>query len=344
MPDREGAARGVFDALGPGGRFVAMTLGAPDLCTPFTLTNGIVARHVTLPKLGPDRPGPVGLSTLDQLEAVLRSAGFVEPCSDRFIAPIFEAHDPAAAWRLFVETAGPFMALLASLSDEQRRATGADVYRRFAEAFPDDPVRPTGEALVVCGVKAIMSVDAEELVDDYLRLGLRFGRLIDGYVDSWTGAPALQEQVAAEAAITPHTKVLEWAAVTFTTGTTMPTRPLAELVHRHGLITLVNGPHLPGQFAFNVHGLGIDFLSGSGSKYQCGPMGTGILYARNKGDPSLQPAAVAGVLAGRLAVVSDRGRSAAARRRVRSRATTWRPTCKDRHHRPVPRARVAGRE
>ncbi|MGI5238461.1 aminotransferase class V-fold PLP-dependent enzyme [Dactylosporangium sp. CA-139066] len=92
-----------------------------------------------------------------------------------------------------------------------------------------------------------------------------------------------------EAAITPRTKVLEWAAVTFTTGTTMPTRLLAELAQRHGLITVVDGAHLPGQFAFNLHELGIDFLSGSGSKYQCGPMGTGILYARNKVLPQHNP-------------------------------------------------------
>ncbi|MGI5238459.1 class I SAM-dependent methyltransferase [Dactylosporangium sp. CA-139066] len=153
IPDRVGAARAVFAALRPGGRFVAMTLGAPDLCMPFMLTNGIVARHVPLPKLGTDTPGPVGLSTVEQLEGVLRDAGFVDLESDRFIAPIFEAPDPAAAWRLFVDTAGPFMKLFASLSDEQRRAMDEDARRTFAEAFPEGPVRPTGEALVVCGVK-----------------------------------------------------------------------------------------------------------------------------------------------------------------------------------------------
>jgi selenocysteine lyase/cysteine desulfurase len=85
-----------------------------------------------------------------------------------------------------------------------------------------------------------------------------------------------------ESAITSRTKVLQWAAVTFTVGTTMPTRMLVDLAQRHGLISMVDGAHLPGQFDMNLHALGMDFLSGSGSKYQCGPMGTGILYARNK--------------------------------------------------------------
>ncbi|WP_218040577.1 aminotransferase class V-fold PLP-dependent enzyme [Actinomadura sp. WMMB 499] len=92
-----------------------------------------------------------------------------------------------------------------------------------------------------------------------------------------------------EAAITSRTKVIEWAAVTFTVGTTMPTRRLAELAHRHGLISVVDGAHLPGQFDMNLHELGVDFLSGSGAKYQCGPMGTGIVYARNKVLPEYNP-------------------------------------------------------
>ncbi len=36
------------------------------------------------------------------------------------------------------------------------------------------------------------------LIEDYLRLGLRFGRLVDGYVDAYTGDPALRQQVLAE--------------------------------------------------------------------------------------------------------------------------------------------------
>lgn len=92
-----------------------------------------------------------------------------------------------------------------------------------------------------------------------------------------------------EAAITSRTKVLQWAAVTFTVGTTFPTRRLAELAQRHGLISVVDGAHLPGQFDMNLHELGVDFLSGSGSKYQCGPLGTGVLYARNKVLPEYNP-------------------------------------------------------
>jgi hypothetical protein len=84
---------------------------------------------------------------------VLTDAGFTAVTADSLISPIFEADSPAAAWRLFTETAGPFMKLLDSLDQDQRRAMDEDAEKTFAAAFPDGPVRPTGEALVVCGVK-----------------------------------------------------------------------------------------------------------------------------------------------------------------------------------------------
>ena len=102
-----------------------------------------------------------------------------------------------------------------------------------------------------------------------------------------TSADEIVEMFAS--AITSRTKVIEWAGVTFTVGTRFPTRALAELAHRHGLISIVDGAHLPGQFELNLHETGVDFFSGSGAKYQCGPMGTGILYARNKVLPEYNP-------------------------------------------------------
>jgi SAM-dependent methyltransferase len=153
MPDQVGCARAVYDALRPGSRFVTMTLGAPERCMPYMLTNAAVARHVRLPELGTDRPGPVGLSTVARLEGVLTAAGFSDVRTDVLVSPIFEAADPPAAWQLFTKTAGPFMALFASLDDDSLEAIREDAIRTFAETFPNGPIRPTGEVLVACGAK-----------------------------------------------------------------------------------------------------------------------------------------------------------------------------------------------
>ncbi|WP_320066134.1 methyltransferase domain-containing protein [Micromonospora sp. RTGN7] len=152
MPDRAGAMAAVLDALRPGGRFVAMTLGAAERCMPFRLTNAIVSRHVPLPEKGPeDDSGPVGLSSLKELAHLFTEAGFVDLRTEVFEAPIFEAADPAAAWEFFARTAGPFIPLLTSLPERTRQAIHDDAVRTFGAAFPDGPVRPTGEVLVVCG-------------------------------------------------------------------------------------------------------------------------------------------------------------------------------------------------
>jgi selenocysteine lyase/cysteine desulfurase len=92
-----------------------------------------------------------------------------------------------------------------------------------------------------------------------------------------------------EAAITSRTKVLLFSAPIFRTGTMLPIRMLAELAQRHGLVSVVDGAHIPGLFAYRYRELGVDFLAGSGAKWQCGPARTGVLYLRNKVLPQYNP-------------------------------------------------------
>jgi selenocysteine lyase/cysteine desulfurase len=92
-----------------------------------------------------------------------------------------------------------------------------------------------------------------------------------------------------ESAITSRTKVLLFSAPIFRTGTMLPIRMLAELAQRHGLISVVDGAHVPGMFASKFRELGVDFLAGSGGKWQCGPARTGVLYLRNKVLPQFNP-------------------------------------------------------
>jgi selenocysteine lyase/cysteine desulfurase len=107
-----------------------------------------------------------------------------------------------------------------------------------------------------------------------------------------SGAGLDAEEIVAmfERAITPRTRVLQWAAVSLTAGVTFPTRLLAELAADRGLISVVDGSLLPGQVHLDLHELGVDFLGGSLAKYQCAPMGTGLIYARNRVLPEFNPA------------------------------------------------------
>lgn len=106
-----------------------------------------------------------------------------------------------------------------------------------------------------------------------------------------TGYGVSAEEIVAlfEEAITPRTRVLAFSAITLWTGTMMPVRALCELAQRHGLITVIDGALVPGMLDCSLRALGADFIACSGSKYQCGPLGTGILYVRNKVFPEHNP-------------------------------------------------------
>jgi selenocysteine lyase/cysteine desulfurase len=58
------------------------------------------------------------------------------------------------------------------------------------------------------------------------------------------------------------------------------TRP--KLAQDKGLVSICDAAHVPGMMAYNYRDLGVDFPVRRGHKWQCGPLGTGILYIRNK--------------------------------------------------------------
>ena len=77
-------------------------------------------------------------------------------------------------------------------------------------------------------------------------------------------------------------RAMMFSAPTYKTGTMLPIADLMEVAKRHELISIVDGAHLPGMMAYNYADLGMDFMSGAGHKWQCGPGSTGILVVRNK--------------------------------------------------------------
>jgi selenocysteine lyase/cysteine desulfurase len=77
-------------------------------------------------------------------------------------------------------------------------------------------------------------------------------------------------------------RAMMWSSPTYKTGTMLPIADLMGVVKAHGLISIVDGAHLPGMMAYDYGALGMDFMSGAGHKWQCGPGSTGILIVRNK--------------------------------------------------------------
>jgi isopenicillin-N epimerase len=82
------------------------------------------------------------------------------------------------------------------------------------------------------------------------------------------------------------TKVIYCSCITHPIGQRLPLRRIAALAQANGIITVVDGAHYSGQFVPRLDDIGIDFWGMSGHKWQCGPGGTGILYARNAAHPA----------------------------------------------------------
>lgn len=80
-------------------------------------------------------------------------------------------------------------------------------------------------------------------------------------------------------ALTPQTKVVSIAHVTNVMGYIADIKAIAEIVHAHGALLVVDGAQSVPHMKTDVQALDIDFLAFSGHK-MLGPTGVGVLYGR----------------------------------------------------------------
>jgi selenocysteine lyase/cysteine desulfurase len=83
-------------------------------------------------------------------------------------------------------------------------------------------------------------------------------------------------------AITPRTRVLFFSHITTATGVVLPAKDLCALARTKGIISAVDGAHVIGMMALNVHDLGCDMYTSSPHKWLMAPKGTGFLYVRDE--------------------------------------------------------------
>jgi selenocysteine lyase/cysteine desulfurase len=83
-------------------------------------------------------------------------------------------------------------------------------------------------------------------------------------------------------AITPRTKVIFFSHITTATGVVLPAKELSTLARSKGILSAVDGAHVPGMMLLNVHELGCDMYSASPHKWLQAPKGSGFLYVRDE--------------------------------------------------------------
>ena len=89
--------------------------------------------------------------------------------------------------------------------------------------------------------------------------------------------------------ITRKTKVVFISQITSQTGLVFPVKEICEYVQKKGIITIVDGAHVPGHINLNISSLGCDFYTGACHKWLCAPKGTSFLYVKKSLQENLNP-------------------------------------------------------
>jgi len=85
-----------------------------------------------------------------------------------------------------------------------------------------------------------------------------------------------------DAAITPHTRVLFFSHITTVTGVVLPVKDLCDLARSKGILSAVDGAHVPGMMQLDISSLHCDMYSASPHKWLQAPKGSGFLYVRDE--------------------------------------------------------------
>ena len=83
-------------------------------------------------------------------------------------------------------------------------------------------------------------------------------------------------------AITPRTRVLFFSHIPTVTGVVLPAKELCALARSKGILSAVDGAHVPGMMKLNLHELGCDMYSSSPHKWLEAPKGSSFLFVRDE--------------------------------------------------------------
>jgi len=83
-------------------------------------------------------------------------------------------------------------------------------------------------------------------------------------------------------AITPRTRLIFFSHITTVTGTILPAKDLCALARSKGILSAVDGAHVPGMMKLDIRELGCDMYTSSPHKWLQAPKGCGFLYVRDE--------------------------------------------------------------
>jgi len=92
--------------------------------------------------------------------------------------------------------------------------------------------------------------------------------------------------------VTDRTRMIFISQITSATALIFPVEAICKRARERGLLTIVDGAHVPGHLPLNLAELGADFYTGACHKWLCAPKGSSFLYVRREVQPRLEPLVV----------------------------------------------------
>ena len=95
--------------------------------------------------------------------------------------------------------------------------------------------------------------------------------------------------------VNEKTKVIFMSQITSSTGLIFPVDEICRRARNAGILTIIDGAHVPGHIALNISQLNPDIYMGACHKWLCAPKGSSFLYVKKELQKSIKPQIVSWV-------------------------------------------------